>query len=103
MNFGEPIGSSIPATEHSVMTAWDSEESAIINVIERYGNGLFACVLDSYDYVHALESVLPAIATHKLEKRGIMVLRPDSGDPAETVLQASRPSGSEVVANRLMP
>lgn len=41
---------SIPATEHSVMTAWPSEEDAILNMIKHFGDGVFACVLDSYDY-----------------------------------------------------
>jgi nicotinamide phosphoribosyltransferase len=58
--------------------------------IERYGSGVFACVLDSYDYARALSEVLPSIATKKLEKGGYMVLRPDSGDPVETVLMALR-------------
>ena len=52
-------GTSIPATEHSVMTAWPSEKEAILNTIEKYGDGLFACVMDSYDYDHALDVVLP--------------------------------------------
>ena len=41
---------SIPATEHSVMTCWPSEREAIANMIDHFGGGLFACVMDSYDY-----------------------------------------------------
>lgn len=41
---------SIPATEHSVMTCWPSEREAIGNMIDHFGSGLFACVMDSYDY-----------------------------------------------------
>ncbi|KAJ1484176.1 hypothetical protein T484DRAFT_1797858, partial [Baffinella frigidus] len=76
-------GTSIPATEHSVMTAWPSEKEAILNTIEKYGDGLFACVMDSYDYDNALDVVLPEIASAKTAKAGTMVLRPDSGDPTE--------------------
>jgi len=94
LNDGEPVGSSIPATEHSVMTAWDSEKSAVLRMIHLYGEGLFACVMDSYDYVRALENLLPAIAKKKVEKGGFMVLRPDSGDPAEAVVQALRAADS---------
>lgn len=47
------MASSIPATEHSVMTAWPSEKAAIDNMIDQYGDGLFACVMDSYDYAEA--------------------------------------------------
>lgn len=50
LNNGRPVGQSIPATEHSVMTAWASERQAIENMINQFGDGLFACVMDSYDY-----------------------------------------------------
>lgn len=47
-----------------------------------------ACVMDSYDYTNALESVLPSVASLKTEKGGFLVLRPDSGDPVKVVVQA---------------
>lgn len=50
LNGGEPVASSIPATEHSVMTAWASEREAIENMIQHFGGGLFSVVMDSYDY-----------------------------------------------------
>ncbi len=50
LNGGEPVASSIPATEHSVMTAWASEREAIENMITHFGGGLFSVVMDSYDY-----------------------------------------------------
>ena len=53
LNGGRPVASSIPATEHSVMTAWRSEREAIGNMINACGAGLFACVMDSYDYAKA--------------------------------------------------
>jgi len=86
LNNGKPVGNSIPATEHSVMTAWKTEAEAIHNMIDKFGTGVFACVMDSYDYINALENVLPIIAKKKTEKGGFMVLRPDSGDPTEAVL-----------------
>lgn len=42
---------SIPATEHSVMTAWRTEREAMENMIDHFGSGILACVMDSYDYV----------------------------------------------------
>jgi len=48
------------------MTAWASEAAAISNMIERFGSGIFACVMDSYDYAAALAEVLPAIAAKKV-------------------------------------
>ncbi len=44
------MAQSIPATEHSVMTAWPTEQEAIENMINHFGTGVFACVMDSYDY-----------------------------------------------------
>ncbi|KAK9909867.1 hypothetical protein WJX75_008746 [Coccomyxa subellipsoidea] len=88
LNDGEPIGVSIPATEHSVMTSWPSERDAILNMISHFGSGIFACVMDSYDYAKALAEVVPSIAQAQKGAGGYMVLRPDSGDPVEAVIAA---------------
>lgn len=88
LNGGRPVGQSIPATEHSVMTAWPTEKAAMENMMDKFGRGLFAVVMDSYDYAAALSEVLPSVASKKVEKGGYMILRPDSGDPVEAVLMA---------------
>ena len=46
--------------------------------------------MDSYDYAHALDEILPSVAKKKNDRgeNGYMVLRPDSGDPIEAVLMA---------------
>lgn len=87
LNGGKPVATSIPATEHSVMTAWPSEEAAIKNEIEHFGAGLFSCVMDSYDYDVALNEVLPKVAPLCQAKKGTMVIRPDSGDPVTQVVK----------------
>lgn len=104
LNHGKPVAQSIPATEHSVMTAWKNEKLAIENMIEKFGgaNAVFAIVQDSYDYDNALRKVLPAVAAAHKEKGGTMVLRPDSGDPVECILSAldaGEKAGFEVVKN----
>jgi len=68
---------SIPATEHSVMTSWPNETEAIKNMINKFGKGVFACVMDSYNYTNALTKVLPRVAQLKIEQGGVMVIRPD--------------------------
>lgn len=88
LNGGRPVGSSIPATEHSVMTAWPTEAAAMENMVDNFGTGIYACVMDSYDYAKALSEVLPSVAAKKKAKGGYLVLRPDSGDPTEAVLMA---------------
>lgn len=90
LNGGKAIGESIPATEHSIMTAWKTELAAYEKTVEEFGAGLFACVMDSYDYAHALDTLLPKIKPLKDKKGGFMVMRPDSGDPVEAVLMALR-------------
>ena len=44
----------------------------------------------SYDYEHALSEILPTVAAKKLAKGGFLVLRPDSGDPVQTVVLGLR-------------
>lgn len=90
LNGGKPVAQSIPATEHSVMTSWPSEREALSNMIARFGDGVFATVMDSYDYHRALTEVVPSVAAEKVAAGGFWVLRPDSGDPTEAVLAALR-------------
>jgi nicotinamide phosphoribosyltransferase len=68
------------------MTSWPNETDAINNMIRHFGKGVFACVMDSYDYANALNNVLPAISKGKTDAGGWMVVRPDSGDPVEAVM-----------------
>lgn len=90
LNNGNPVGMSIPATEHSVMTSWPTEQEAIENMIAKFGSGLFATVMDSYDYKNALDTVVPAVSKQVVESGGYWVLRPDSGDPCDAVIAALR-------------
>ncbi|KAJ2806403.1 hypothetical protein H4R21_000879 [Coemansia helicoidea] len=90
LNGGRAVGTSIPATEHSVMTSFRSEREAVLKMIDAYGDGVYACVMDSYDYARALAEVLPAVAERKLARGGVLVVRPDSGDQVEAVLAGLR-------------
>lgn len=92
LNGGRPIAQSIPATEHSVMTSWRNEKLAMANMIDNFGgeNKIFACVMDSYDYDQALNKVMPSLAEKHKAKGGLMVLRPDSGDPVQCMIDAMK-------------
>lgn len=83
---------SIPATEHSVMLSHPTERKAIMAALNEWSNtGAFAVVMDTYNYTSALEDLLPgAVLERGKENVGFMVVRPDSGDPVTTVLQALR-------------
>ena len=94
LNNGVPVGFAIPATEHSIMTGHKTEKAAITQLLNEFGSGVCACVMDSYDYTAALEKILPSVAALKVQKGGFLVLRPDSGNPVEVVLQALRAADS---------
>ena len=82
LNEGRPVASSVPASEHSVMTAWPTERLAMENMIDRFGGDgcTYSVVMDSYDYADAIKRLLPVVKERKLEKGGTLVIRPDSGD-----------------------
>lgn len=82
-------GFSIPAAEHSTITSWgrDNEVFAYANMLMQYPKGLVACVSDSYDIYHACERIWGETLRDKvLAREGTLVVRPDSGNPAEVVL-----------------
>lgn len=81
-------GFSIPASEHSTMTAWGvgREADAYANMIDRFaGVGMFAVVSDSYDINYAVSKIWGEQLREKVRASGgTLVIRPDSGDPIET-------------------
>lgn len=91
-NDGRPLAASIPATEHSVMTARgrSGEILKVARMIDMYGHGVFATVADSFNYTNFLDVIVPAMAERMKAKGGLWVVRPDSGDPVQCVLQALR-------------
>jgi len=88
--YGEEVaGFSIPATEHSTMTSWgrDGESAAVRSLLEKIPEGYLAIVSDSYDLFNMVEHILGEELKDKIESRkGCIVVRPDSGDPATMVL-----------------
>ena len=86
----EMAGFSIPAAEHSTITAWgkDGEAEAFKNMLTKFPTGLVSIVSDSYDVFNACENVWGGALHDLVAKRdGRLVIRPDSGDPPEIVLQ----------------
>jgi len=85
--YGEHMaGFSIPAAEHSTMTAWgeECETEAYANMIDQFGGDgkLVAVVSDSYDLYRAVSEIWGKQLRSKVEKMGgTLVVRPDSGDP----------------------
>lgn len=86
-------GYSIPASEHSTMTAWgeENEIEAFRNMIHTYGNcPLYACVSDSWNIMRACDIWGIDLKDEVLQATGTLVIRPDSGDPAQTVLEVCK-------------
>jgi nicotinic acid phosphoribosyltransferase len=88
LNKGVPVGFSIPATEHSVMTSWEDELKAIENLCEKFEGGMVSAVLDAYDYDRMLTTGLPYLKATVIRTRCTLIARPDSGDPVEQVIKA---------------
>jgi len=77
-------GFSIPAMEHSTVTTWgeDNEGDAYENMLNAVPKGLVACVIDSYDIYRAVREIFgDRLREHVLRRDGVVVLRPDSGEP----------------------
>lgn len=72
------------------MTSYPTEREALVKMIDEFGQGIVACVMDSYDYVECLSKILPTVQSLVLQKGGMLVIRPDSGDSVETVIQGLR-------------
>ena len=84
---------SIPAAEHSTMTAWgrQRETQAYDNILEQFGGAgnTVAVVSDSYDLWNAIDNIWGEALKNKVETMGgTLVIRPDSGNPAEVVCEA---------------
>ncbi|WP_246832878.1 nicotinate phosphoribosyltransferase [Thalassospira sp. MCCC 1A01428] len=85
-------GFSIPAAEHSTMTAWgrDGEAAAYRNMIHQFGGEgkLVAVVSDSYDLFNAVDKIWgEELRQEVIDSGATIVVRPDSGDPAVVPVQ----------------
>lgn len=83
-------GLSIPATEHSICTLLGKEGELDVfrHVLKTFPTGTIACVSDSYNIFRACESYLgEELKQEILNREGVLVIRPDSGDPIMTLLK----------------
>lgn len=91
----EMPGFSIPAAEHSTITAWgrDKELDAYRNMLKQFAKpgSLVAVVSDSYDIHNAVDNLWGKALREEVVKSGAtVVIRPDSGDPATIVLKVMK-------------
>lgn len=83
-------GFSIPAMEHSTVTSWgrEHEVDSYRNMVEKNlkPGGLAAAVSDSYDIYEACRLWGTELKQDVIDSGGVLVVRPDSGEPWEVVL-----------------
>jgi nicotinamide phosphoribosyltransferase len=91
-------GFSIPASEHSTISSWmrvgspglrrEGETAAYRNMVHIYPTGLVACVSDTDDIYYACEHIWGELLHDEvLARDGVLIIRPDSGNPVEVVLR----------------
>lgn len=82
-------GTSIPAMEHSTVTAWGraNERKAYANMLEKTPGPILACVSDSYDIYNACKEIWGnQLRKAVIDSGKMVVVRPDSGDPVQIPL-----------------
>lgn len=85
-------GYSIPAAEHSTITAWgrEGEVLAYENMLTQFAKpgSVLAVVSDSYDLWNAIDHLWgDRLRSQVLDSGATVVIRPDSGDPVAIVAQ----------------
>lgn len=86
---GRVVARSIPAAEHSTITAWGpgGEAAAYRHIITAFPNGTVAVVSDSYDIYNACKQIWGTeLHDEVMGRDGRVVIRPDSGSPVESVV-----------------
>jgi nicotinamide phosphoribosyltransferase len=82
--------STVVATEHSVMTQRGplGEPDLVKEILRRYPTGIISMVGDSYNIFKFAEEIIgTGLHTEVIERAGIVVIRPDSGEPVATMMK----------------
>ncbi|WP_423064126.1 nicotinate phosphoribosyltransferase [Candidiatus Paracoxiella cheracis] len=89
--YSEPMAAySIPAAEHSTIVTWgkNNESEAYKHILKQFSkkNQMISIVSDAYDIWHALNDIWgDELKQQVVDNPGVLVIRPDSGDPATIV------------------
>lgn len=84
----ELIGTSVPATEHSVMCAGgDIDEYNTYKrlITEVYPSGIISIVSDTWDLWECINTIIFGLKDEIMSRDGKVVIRPDSGDPVKII------------------
>jgi nicotinamide phosphoribosyltransferase len=83
-----PVAFSVPASEHSVMTAcgMDGEFQVFERLLDTFPKGILSVVIDSYDYRRFINVYARKLKDKILAREGKVVFRPDSGEPTSSTI-----------------
>lgn len=81
----ELIGSSVPATEHSVMTSYGKEDEIVAfeRLLDIFPEGILSVVSDSFDLWKVCTEYVVTLKDKIMSRNGKLVIRPDSGNPVD--------------------
>lgn len=93
------VGATVPATEHSVMSAGTAD----VNELETFRRllldnptGIISIVTDTYDFFKALREYGTELKELIMSREGTVVFRPDSGNPADILCGVEIKSISDI-------
>jgi len=97
-NTRQIAGYSVPAAEHSTITPWgrENEVEAYRNMLKQFGRpgSIVSVVSDSYDIYNAVSEIWgKQLRQEVIDSGAMLVIRPDSGDPVQVVLDCLRLAG----------
>lgn len=91
----ELVGTSIPATEHSVQCSYNDDLAYIDNIIMKvHPEGLVSVVSDGFDWWKVMTVIAPQLKEKIMARKGRIVFRPDSGEP-ELIIAGDPDSNTE--------
>ena len=90
------LAGTVPATEHSVMCAGgdENERETFERLLNLYPAGILSVVSDTWDFWNVMTNLLPALKNQIMARDGKLVVRPDSGDPADIICGTARYFGA---------
>jgi nicotinamide phosphoribosyltransferase len=79
------LAGSVPATEHSVMCAGGKEDEVetFRRLLNTYPTGILSVVSDTWDLWKVCTEHVVTLKEEIMSRQGKLVIRPDSGDPAD--------------------
>lgn len=90
------IAASVTATEHSIMVlnGREGELETYSRLLKANPNGILSLVSDTYDLMVVLTQFLPALKNEIMDRNGTLVIRPDSGNPADIICGTNTKPGA---------